>query len=204
MRTELADTQEYESCQQRDVDVDMDENKEELIFIPSAASGSAGWYEPKFMCPTGRCQLLRHRVSNGGRRRRGAHDNLHPKMLQFEARRKKGTSVEKNKQWKILVADIRSPGTSSAGLGMRGFEHKMWNLLRSRPCLRSAYWRTATELKLGNIWTDESPYKEELALLRKGDSLDLPGLMVRRAIRTWTRARTNGGEPDVCRREESA
>ena len=50
MRNESADTQEYESCQLTDIDVDMDENKEEWSFIPSAVSSSAGWHEPKFMC----------------------------------------------------------------------------------------------------------------------------------------------------------
>ena len=32
------------------MDVTMDENKEELSFIPSAVSSSAGWYEQQFMC----------------------------------------------------------------------------------------------------------------------------------------------------------
>ena len=34
-------TQEYESCQLHDMDVDVDENKEEISFIPSAVSESA-------------------------------------------------------------------------------------------------------------------------------------------------------------------
>ena len=33
------------SCQSNDMDVDMDENEEELSFIPSAVSTSAYWYE---------------------------------------------------------------------------------------------------------------------------------------------------------------
>ena len=41
MLKESADTQEYESCQLSDMDVDMDEKKEELSFIPS----SAEWHE---------------------------------------------------------------------------------------------------------------------------------------------------------------
>ena len=50
VRKESADTKEYESCQLTDMDVDMDEHKEELIFVPSAVSSSAGWRAPKFMC----------------------------------------------------------------------------------------------------------------------------------------------------------
>ena len=45
---ERTDAQEYESCQL--FDMDMDENKEELSFVPIAVSSSAGWHEPKFMC----------------------------------------------------------------------------------------------------------------------------------------------------------
>ena len=55
--------------------VDMDENKEELSFAPSALSDSAGWHEPEFMCDR-QCQenisVLRH-LSDGGRQRRAAH-----------------------------------------------------------------------------------------------------------------------------------
>ena len=50
VRRESADTQEYESCKLNDMDVHMDENKEEFSFIPSAVSSSAGWREPLFMC----------------------------------------------------------------------------------------------------------------------------------------------------------
>ena len=48
VRKESAVTQVSESCQQNDMDVDMDENKDELSFVPSAVSGTAGWHEPKF------------------------------------------------------------------------------------------------------------------------------------------------------------
>ena len=52
VRKESADSQESESYQLNDMDVDMNENKEELSFIPSVVSRSAGWHEPKFMCDT--------------------------------------------------------------------------------------------------------------------------------------------------------
>ena len=44
-RNDSGETQEYESCQN-----DMDEDEEELSFVPSAVSDSAGWREPKFVC----------------------------------------------------------------------------------------------------------------------------------------------------------
>ena len=43
---ESSDTKEYESCQQNEMEVDRDENLEELNFVPSAMSVSAGWREP--------------------------------------------------------------------------------------------------------------------------------------------------------------
>ena len=53
VREESADTQEYESCQQSDMEVDRDEGMEELSFISSAVSESAVSREPvriKYMC----------------------------------------------------------------------------------------------------------------------------------------------------------
>ena len=43
--------------------------------------------------------------------------------------------------------------------------------------------QAATALKLGKSWTEESPYKEELALLRESDSLHLAGTKVRRSVK---------------------
>ena len=69
---ESEDTQEYESCQQNnmnesglwdDRDLHMNENTEKLSFISSAVSNSPDWHEPKFMCD--RFQVLRRCVSNG-------------------------------------------------------------------------------------------------------------------------------------------
>ena len=42
VRKESADTQEYESCQLNNMDMDMNENKEELSFIPSVVTRTAG------------------------------------------------------------------------------------------------------------------------------------------------------------------
>ena len=42
VRKESADTGEYESCQLKNMVVDMDENKEELSFIRSVVTRTAG------------------------------------------------------------------------------------------------------------------------------------------------------------------
>ena len=50
VRKESADTHEYEAYHVDGVDVDVDESKEELSFVPSVVSDSVGWHEPKFRC----------------------------------------------------------------------------------------------------------------------------------------------------------
>ena len=49
VRKGSADTQECEPCQLDGRDVDMDENKGELSFIPRVVSSSTGWHEAHFM-----------------------------------------------------------------------------------------------------------------------------------------------------------
>ena len=91
VRKESENTQGYQSCQLNDKDVGMDEDKEEPTFIPSAVSKTAGWHAPKVMCDR-QChkesfQVQRHRVSDGGRRRRAAHDEPFRGLSHCEARR---------------------------------------------------------------------------------------------------------------------
>ena len=50
VQKESADTQEYARCQLNDIEVDIDEDTDELSFVPSAVSRSNRWHEPKFMC----------------------------------------------------------------------------------------------------------------------------------------------------------
>ena len=50
VRKESAETQKYDSHKPKDMDVDIDENKEEVSFVPSAACDSAGWHEPRLRC----------------------------------------------------------------------------------------------------------------------------------------------------------
>ena len=57
VRKESVDTQEYESCHLNDMGPYMDENTEDMSFIPTAMSNSAGWHEPKFMCDR-QCTVL--------------------------------------------------------------------------------------------------------------------------------------------------
>ena len=95
MRKKTAQTQEYESCQVNGMDVDMDENEEELSFIPSAVSRTAGWHE----------------------RRQAAHD----KSLQKKMQNEKEPRVN-GKHWKSPVAQKRSRGKLLAGWGAREIE----------------------------------------------------------------------------------
>ena len=52
------------------------------------------------------------------------------------------------------------------------------NTTQPNSCLQNE----ATALQLGKSWSDESPYTEELALLREGDGVHLAGTLVRLAM----------------------
>ena len=81
---ESAQTQEGESCKQKDMEVDMNANEEELNFVHSAVSSSAGWHEPK--------RLQVPRVDNGGRCRR--HETSFSLVTIF-GKKKGGTSCQR-------------------------------------------------------------------------------------------------------------
>ena len=91
------------------------------------------------------------------------------------------------RQWKIIVSDKSSRGKLSACLRARGFEQKMRECSAANEMFaNSSMESAATALKLGKRWTEESPYKEELALLRESGSLHLSGIVVRRAMKAAT------------------
>ena len=102
-------TLEFASCQLND----MDENKEELSFIPSAVSSSAGWREPQFMCdrqcPKKRFQyfaIASAMVKDDG----GLHTINICKDCRNWKQGARNESASSNKQWKLPVAEKRSPG----------------------------------------------------------------------------------------------
>ena len=98
VRKDSAETQEYHSCQHNDIEADMDEINEELSFVPSAVSDSAGWHEPR--CMSDRLSMKEGfkccdiAAINGGRRRGAAHDKPLERLPQFEANREENTSGE--------------------------------------------------------------------------------------------------------------
>ena len=81
VRKESVETQEYESYQQNGMDAD--EDKEELCFVPSAVSSSAGFREARFKCG-GRCRC---EGFNGwdGSKQRFVHEKLVRRLLEHEA-----------------------------------------------------------------------------------------------------------------------
>ena len=71
----------------------------------------------------------------------------------------------------IIVSESSSGGIMSACLRVRGFENKMWECYAVKKMFaKNLLEQAATALNLGKSWTEESPYKEELALLRESDS----------------------------------
>ena len=153
VRKEWADTQEYESCQQNDMNVDVDENKEEVSFVPSAVSSSA---EPIFVrhaVPGEWVPVLRNCISDGGRRWSAAHDTPLQRLLEFEAMRKEGTSdtqqamedlgsLGKDRGAQCRLVDVRA--VSKIRLGSATLPER---------CLQKSLEDAATALKLGKSWT---------------------------------------------------
>ena len=80
-----------------------------------------------------------------------------------------------NKQWNVSVAEKRSQGKLSSGLGVRGFGNKMEKCSAAKKVFAKGLLEdSATTRTLGNSWTAESPHKGERTLLRESDSLHLP------------------------------
>ena len=83
-------------------------------------------------------------------------------------------------------------------LGAKGFENKILGCYAAKKmCAKSLLSETATA---GKSWPEESPYREELALLMESDGLHLADTKVRRAMKdghendwselSWTRVKT--------------
>ena len=119
VRKEWADTQEYESCQQNDMNVDVDENKEEVSFNPSAVSSSAGRHEPKFVCDRQCrekefwcCEIASVVVEDDG-----APRTIHLCRDCYNLRQgERKEPAKHDKHWKILIAGKRSRDKLSGGL----------------------------------------------------------------------------------------
>ena len=87
VRKESAETHDYTSCQ--DTEVDNDKSLEEMDFLPSAVSESVGWHEP----------LRVMYISTRGAMKRTSHMlqffmMLHPFWLKMTASRTRFTSVD--------------------------------------------------------------------------------------------------------------
>ena len=114
-----------------DMDVDMDENTEELSFIPSAVNGSAGLHEPEFMCDRQRCQkgfkyydIASVMVEDSGElhTRNCCRDCYNPR----QSERKE--PVVNNRLRELLVAAKRSRGKLAVRLGTHGLEQKIMEI----------------------------------------------------------------------------
>ena len=105
-------------------------------------------------------QVLRHRVSDGGRR--AAHDKPLQRQLQFEARRK---SVVNSRLGKLVVAETRSRSKLASGLGARGLEQKIIETFAAMGIYaKNLLKQVAEAISLSKEWINQTPHMEELAL----------------------------------------
>ena len=116
-----------------DKDVDMDENEEELSFIPSAVSTSACWYEPHFTCDR-QCQKKRFKYSDVASVMVSDKGKLHTVDFRRDChnlrRNERKQPVVDSRFGKLQVAEKRSRGKLAAGGGARGPEQKIMETCR--------------------------------------------------------------------------
>ena len=119
------ETEECESCRRNDMDVDMDENKEELSFIPSAVSSSAAWYEPQLRCDRQRwekgCQCYGIAPVMVADKRAPHTTSLFQKNLQKVARR---AHVGSNTLRLSKAGDLPSNGPMSGDVNLSSEVHE--------------------------------------------------------------------------------
>ena len=83
-----------------------------------------------------------------------------------------------------------SRGKLSAALGTDGFINRMWGEICSQEAVGKGVDGEENEMgAAGTGWQDESPYKEELELLRVSSDMRLDGTLIRQASNVGTRRR---------------
>ena len=184
---ESADTLEYESCQLNDMEVDIDENKEESSCIPSALSSSVGWDEPQFTCD-------RQCPKQGFKYYDIASVIIEDDLRQGERKE----PVVKSRLSELPVAERRSRGKLAAGLGTHGLLLKIMEIPREK-LLKDA----AKAICLGKEWLEVYPHKGESALWRESGDMRLPGVTVRKAVKAglahdwWELVRSEEVTPQI-------
>ena len=129
VRKESAETQDYVSCQQHDMELDNNKSLEEMGFVRSAVSGSSGWREPVRV------------ATRSAMKRASSSMILQPFWWKTTASCTRSTSVgsattsdgheETNQKvtiagWKTTIEQNVSRGRLSAAFGADGFVKRMW------------------------------------------------------------------------------
>ena len=86
--------------------------------------------------------------------------------------------------WKALIEQKVSRGKVSAAFGSDGFVNRMWERLAVTKKVARKWLEEATKavpLETTRSWQTESPYIEELELLRASSDLRLDGTVMRQA-----------------------
>ena len=164
VRTESAETQEFESQQENDMAVDGNEVKEEMSFIRGAMSDLTGWYEPKFMCDRQRRKegLKLHDTASIMMEDDGEPltRNLCMDNLRQEERKEPGVS---GKRWRITTDEKSSRGKPRL-LEANEIRKQVVAVLRNQPkkFAQSLLNEAATALQLER-WPEDSPFHKRSA-----------------------------------------
>ena len=125
---ESAETQEYESCQQNDMEVDRDEGMEESSLVPSAIVDATGWHKARFMC-NNRCKregfdlfdMAAILAEDEGR----PHTINHCKKWYNLSLAERHEPAVTHARWKAMI------GEESSRRGAKGFAGSMLGTVRS-------------------------------------------------------------------------
>ena len=85
---------------------------------------------------------------------------------------------------KLLVIEKRSRGKLAACLCARGLEQKIMEIHAAKKIYAKNLLKEAAEaIGLGKEWLEVSPYKEELPLCLERRNMQLPDMLVRKAVK---------------------
>ena len=172
--------------------VDMDENMEELSFVPSAVSSSAQWQEPRFMCDR-QCWVTGVQYLDIASVMVVDNSELHTINIcrdgyNLGQGERKQPAVN-TRQWRFLVTEKRSRGKLATGCRAHGYDRKIMEIHAARKVYyaKNLLKDAVVAVSLNKEWREMSPFKEELTLLQKKRNMQLPDMKVRRAIKAGKR-----------------
>ena len=88
-----------------------------------------------------------------------------------------------NARWKTMIEQTVFRGKLPTALRTDGFVRRPWDKYSAKRLWTRELEEATRAVQLGTRWQDESPYKEELQLLRVSIDMRLDGTLIRQALK---------------------